>query len=189
MAATRSKTRKNHAAPVPDSADVERAFVASSLNIAMPEKVFREFEYALNAMAMTFQRWMRQSMTQAGHPELSALEILVLRSVSQNGANESIGSVMAHLQLTERHPLDYALKKLDRLGLIARHRHRKEVFVSLTDKGRKACRDHARLQQQCLLAAMPQDRKIANMAITDLTGMLRQLTAIYDHAIALSGAT
>ncbi|MBO1325489.1 winged helix DNA-binding protein [Acetobacter sp. TBRC 12305] len=189
MAETRRKTGKNHAVQLPDGADMERAFVVSSLNIAMPEKVFRDFEYALNSMTMTFQRWMRHGMIQAGHPELSALEILVLRSVNQNGPDESIASVMAHLQLSERHPLDYALKKLDRLGLITRRRQRKEVFVGLTDKGRKACRDHARLQHQCLLAAMPQDRKIANMALTELTGMIRQLAAIYDHAIAVSDAT
>ncbi|MFT8612104.1 MAG: winged helix DNA-binding protein [Gluconobacter oxydans] len=168
---------------MPDVADMERAFIVSSSHLALPgNEDLSEFEFALTVVNHAFHRWMSRGMAAAGLPDLSALDTLILHSVTHRNREKSISDLMFTLNLSERHYLNYALKKLDEHGLIQRRRQGKEVFVSTTQKGREACMEYARLRRICLLEHIPQNREVGDVTIAEVAKALRVLTGFYEQA-------
>jgi predicted MarR family transcription regulator len=161
----------------------ERAFIVSSSHLATPgNEDLSEFEFALTVVNHAFQRWVVRGMAVAGLPDLSPLDALILHSVHHRGRRKSISDLMFTLNLSERHYLNYAMKKLDALGLITRTRAGKEVFVSATEKGRRVCEDYARIRKACLLELVPSDRRAGGTAIAEVAKALRVLTGLYEQA-------
>jgi len=177
------KASPETAPPLPDIAEVERAFIVSSLHLTEPgHEGLSEFEFALTVVNHAFQRWVTRGMAAAGLPELSPLDALILHCIRHRHREKSIADVMFTLNLSERHYLNYAIKKLDGAGLITRRRQGKEVFLGATDKGRDACTEYARLRRFCLLELIPRDRKVAGLEIGDVAKALRVLTGFYEQA-------
>ncbi|MFT8775229.1 MAG: winged helix DNA-binding protein [Gluconacetobacter liquefaciens] len=163
--------------------EATRSYIVSSSHLATPgSEDLSEFEFALTVVNHAFQRWVARGMTAAGLPELSPLDGLILHAVHHREREKSISDLLLTLNLSERHYLNYAMKKLDELGLITRRKQGKEVFVSATEKGRTACAEYARLRRFCLLELIPSDRKVAGVPISDLAKALRVLTGLYEQA-------
>ncbi|WP_246285772.1 MULTISPECIES: winged helix DNA-binding protein [Nguyenibacter] len=184
MTKTKSPRRMtdDHAADSRATA-TERAFIVSSSHLASPgHEDLSEFEFALTVVNHAFQRWVVRGMAAAGLPDLSPLDALVLHSANHRHRQKSISDLMFTLNLSERHSLNYAMKKLDRLGLIARRRDGKEVFVGTTDKGRAVCEEYARIRRICLLELIPPDRSPGGSRIGDVAKALRVLTGFYEQA-------
>ncbi|MBB2190273.1 winged helix DNA-binding protein [Gluconacetobacter azotocaptans] len=176
------KTRKL-TPKAPDVAEMERAFIVSSSHLATPgNEDLSEFEFALTVVNHAFQRWVVRGMAAAGLPALSPLDALILHSINHRNREKSLSDLMFTLNLSERHYLNYAMKKLDDLGLVTRRRHGKEVFVSATEKGRGCCEEYARLRRFCLLELIPPDRMTAGVPIVDVAKALRVLTGFYEQA-------
>ena len=133
-------------------------------------------------MNNAFQRWMTRASAVAGLPELSALDILILHSINHRDREKSIADLMFTLNLSERHYLNYAMKKLDDLGLIARHRRGKEVYLKATLKGREYCTDYARVRSACLLDLLPEDMEHGGVALGEVARAMRVLTGFYEQA-------
>lgn len=167
---------------VPAAGDA-RTFIISSSHLASPgNEDLSEFEFALTVVNHAFQRWVTHCMTAVGLPELSALDSLILHSINHRNREKSISDLMFTLNLSERHYLNYAMKKLEELELITRRRQGKEAFVATTQKGRKICGDYAELRKVCLLDLVPADRSAAGVAIGDIAKALRILTGFYEQA-------
>ncbi|GAA4487855.1 winged helix DNA-binding protein [Gluconacetobacter asukensis] len=162
---------------------MERAFIVSSSHLASPgNEDLSEFEFALTVVNHAFQRWVVRGMAAANLPDLSPLDALILHSVNHRHRQKSISDLMFTLNLSERHYLNYAMKKLDRLGLITRRRDGKEVFVGTTEKGRAVCEDYARIRKVCLLELIPPDRSPGGVKIGEVAKALRVLTGFYEQA-------
>ncbi|AFW02591.1 transcriptional regulator [Gluconobacter oxydans] len=176
-------SRKKDIPPAPDTTAIERAFIVSSSHLATPgNEDLSELEFALTVMNNAFQRWVQRCMAAVGLPELSVLDTLILHSINHRHREKSIPDLMFTLNLTERHPLNYSMKKLDELGLIERRKQGKEVFLHTTERGRQYCQDYARLRRVCLLELAPSDRKVGGVPISDVAKALRVLTGFYEQA-------
>lgn len=169
--------------PCTQSPDNKKPYIVSSSHLASPgyEDV-SAFEFALTVMNNAFQRWMTRASAVAGLPELSALDILVLHSINHRDREKSIADLMFTLNLSERHYLNYAMKKLDDLGLITRHRRGKEVYLKATLKGREYCTDYARVRSACLLDLLPEDMEHGGVALGEVARAMRVLTGFYEQA-------
>ncbi|MBB2196631.1 winged helix DNA-binding protein [Gluconacetobacter dulcium] len=165
------------------AAGTSRPFIVSSSHLATPgNEDLSEFEFALTVVNHAFQRWVTHCMTAVGLPELSALDSLILHSINHRHREKSISDLMFTLNLSERHYLNYAMKKLEELDLITRRRQGKEAFVATTEKGRTICGSYAELRKVCLLDLVPADRKAAAVPIGDIAKALRVLTGFYEQA-------
>ncbi|MCA3247372.1 MAG: winged helix DNA-binding protein, partial [Azospirillum sp.] len=85
------------------------------------------------------------------------------------------------------HLVNYGLKKLKRLGLVAGVKQGKEVHWSATPKGRALCDRYRAIREACLVDAVARLGE-PNEALAQVAGLMRALSGLYDQA-ARSAAT
>jgi predicted MarR family transcription regulator len=140
-----------------------------------------EFEFGLNMAVNAYHRWIVRCMAAAGHGELGPLDVLALHLVNHREREKKLADLCFLLNVEDSHTVNYALKKLVRLGLIAREKRGKEIFYAATDGGRAACARYREIREACLmrsLAAVGHD----NPEIAEAAGLLRALSGLYDQA-------
>lgn len=163
-----------------------RAIVSSAHLVSEEAAPSSEFEYGLIVASNAFARWIQRCMAAAGHPELGPLDVLVLHSVNHRGREKKLADLCFVLNVEDSHTVAYALKKLARLGLVARSKQGKEIFWSTTATGRDACRRYREVREDCLIAALgaftggSSEKLDAQLAET--AELLRALSGLYDQA-------
>lgn len=148
-----------------------------------------EFEYGLIVAHNAFSRWIQRCMAAAGLAELSALEIMVLHSVNHRQREKKLADLCFVLNVEDSHTVNYAIKKLLRLGLIAGVRRGKEMFYSATKDGRQACEAYRKIREDCLVSAFGllarghrDEGESLKGQIGDTADILRALSGLYDQA-------
>ena len=159
----------------------KRDYIVSSAHLADPgAEELSEFEFGLILAHNAFERWIVRCMAAAGYPDLSKIDILVLHSIHHRGRPKRLADLCFVLNIEDSHVVNYALRKLTQLGLIARARPGKEVFYATTPTGDKACTRYRNVRQACLLAVpMP---PVGSTGLGDTAGLLRALSGLYDQA-------
>ncbi|KAA2314740.1 transcriptional regulator [Pseudooceanicola sediminis] len=114
-----------------------------------------EFEYGLIIAYNAFTRWMQRCMTAAGMPELSPLEILVLHNTNSRGRDKRLSDITFLLNIEDSHTVNYALRKLLKLGLLENEKRGKEVFYRPSPTGESLCLAYRKIREQCLLGTLP----------------------------------
>lgn len=166
-------------APPPD----ERRYILSSAHLASAgAEELSEFEYGLIVANNAFSRWIVHCMKAAGVPDLSALDVLILHNLYHRGRPKRLTDLCLVLDIDDTHVVNYALKKLVQLGLVARDKPSKEVFYSVTESGGAACQRYREIRDQCLLASFTQAHKGTADTLSDLARHLRSLSGLYDQA-------
>ena len=79
------------------------------------------------------------------------------------------------------HTVSYALKKLEKLGLIESGRIGKEKSATITDEGRELCERYKQIREQ-LLEQSVKDLGIDQAQFKNLSTLLRTLSGQYDQA-------
>jgi len=138
------------------------------------------FEYGLIVASGAFSRWVVRCMAAAGWPDLGYLDVLTLHSVNHREREKRAADICFVLGIEDTHTITYALKKLIRLGLVARQRRGKEAFYSLTETGQQACATYGEVRQACLLDTLSALGLDAD-ALEDAAGRLRALSGFYDQ--------
>jgi predicted MarR family transcription regulator len=148
-----------------------------------------EFEYGLIVAHNAFSRWIQRGMAAAGQAELSALEILVLHSINHRQREKRLADLCFVLNVEDSHTVNYAIKKLLRLDLIAGTRRGKEIFYSVTETGRQACGAYRKVREDCLVSAFgllakgpAGDGDPLNAQVGETADILRALSGLYDQA-------
>ena len=141
-----------------------------------------EFEYGLIIAGNAFSRWVIRCMAAAGVPELSVTEILVLHSINHRAREKRLADIGFVLNIEDTHIVNYALKKLDRHGLIERTRRGKEVLYSASERGREVIRRYREVRESCLISALDALGTVDNAQIGEAAGLLRALSGLYDQA-------
>ena len=82
--------------------------------------------------------------------------------------------------------MNYALKKLTRLGLVAGDKRGKEIFYATTEEGQAACVKYREVREDCLITAFSafagdKDGEL-NQQIGEAADLLRALSGLYDQA-------
>lgn len=141
-----------------------------------------EFEYGLIVAGNAFNRWVVRCMAAAGIAELSALEVLLVHSVNHRARDKSLADICFVLNIEDTHVVNYALKKLHRLGLVERGKRGKEVTYRTSHKGKEAVARYRQIREDCLIGALQALGTVENRQIGEAAGVLRALSGLYDQA-------
>lgn len=141
-----------------------------------------EFEYGLIVAGNAFNRWVVRCMAAAGIAELSALEVLLVHSVNHRARDKSLADICFVLNIEDTHVVNYALKKLHRLGLVERGKRGKEVTYRTSDKGKEAVARYRQIREDCLIGALQALGTVGNRQIGEAASVLRALSGLYDQA-------
>lgn len=176
MAAQRKKAGKAAAAPRAHRPIVSSAHLASEQLVDLSE-----FEFALMMSANAFNRWIVRCMNATGIADLAALDVMVLHSVNHRDRPKKLADLCLVLNIEDTHTVNYGLKKLQRLGLVAGEKRGKEIHYSATPAGREACLSYRRVREDLLAeAASLIGRKPGELA--RIAETMRALSGLYDQA-------
>lgn len=160
----------------------EKNLIVSSSHLVSNEVAeLSELEFGLNIANNAFQRWMVHCMAATGYPDLSPLDILVLHQVNHRDRSKRIVDLCLVLNVEDTHTVVYALKKLQRLGLVEGVKKGKEKLFSTSEAGRTACETYREIREKCLISAFnivdadKQDLK-------EVANLLRAISGLYDQA-------
>lgn len=163
------------------SVSVRDAIVSSS-HLASSAPELSEVEFGLIIASHAFNRWMVRCMACAGLPELTSLDILVLNHVFHRGRGKKLADICFTLNVEDTHIVNYALKKLDRLGVVKGERASKEVFYSVTPEGAAIIKRYGEIREQCLTAGLDAPGGGGLEFSRQLAHTLRALSGLYDQA-------
>jgi len=147
-----------------------------------------ELEFSLSMVVNAYQRWMVRCAEASARytagterADLNALDVLILHHVNHHDRPKRLVDLTLVLNVDDSHTVNYGLKKLVRLGLIAGERRGKEVFYSTTARGRGLCDQYRVFREQCLIESLTH---LGNpgTAISDAASLLRGLSGVYDQA-------
>ncbi len=144
------------------------------------------FEYGLTMAANAFERWIVRCMAAAGQPELGALDVLVLHCVNHRARDKRLADICFVLNIEDSHTVNYALKKLARLGLVAGDKRGKEIFYATTKEGAALCLKYREVREACLVNSFSAfaggQADDLNDQIGQAADLLRALSGLYDQA-------
>lgn len=172
---TRTDRRKNA------TAEPHRPIVSSAHLAGNKLMELSEFEFALMMASNAFNRWVVRCMNAAGMRDLATLDVLVLHSVNHRDRPKRLADICLVLDIEDTHTVNYAMKKLVRLGLVEGEKRGKEIFYSTTGAGRNLCQDYRKIREELLVNAM----SLIGQPHGDLAraaDLMRALSGIYDQA-------
>ncbi|MCQ4162504.1 winged helix DNA-binding protein [Roseomonas sp. GC11] len=140
-----------------------------------------EVEYGLNLLGAAYHRWMVHCATAAGQPGLSALEVVVVNTIRHRNRPKRQAEIALALAIDDAHLLTYALRKLERLGLIAAGREGKEKVVRMTERGQEFCARYAAIREAMLAGPVAQGGPEA-ARLSEVATLLRSLSGFYEQA-------
>ncbi|GGB36011.1 transcriptional regulator [Roseibium aquae] len=161
---------------------VSAAHLASG---AMP--ALSEIEFAVTMMVNAYHRWMVRCIAASGNAGLGPLDVLVLHSVNHRGRAKTLSDICLVLNIEDTHTVTYALKKLEKAGLIMSGRRGKEKTAAITPQGEAACMEYRRLREALLVEPMKalglDEKELSRLAAT-----LRLVSGNYDQAARAAAA-
>lgn len=156
--------------------------IVSSAHLVSPQSAeLSEFEFGLIVAGNAFHRWIIHCMAAAGLKELTPLDVLVLHHVTHRARNKRLADLCFIMNVEDTHLINYALKKLQGLGVVVSSKNGKEVTYAATDSGRAYVERYREIRETCLINALQADDAL-NADIGQLARLLRVLSGIYDQA-------
>jgi predicted MarR family transcription regulator len=140
-----------------------------------------ELEFGLILAGHAFDRWMVRCMTAAGEPGLAAIDVLVLHSVNHRGRPKRLSDLCSVLGIEDTHVVIYAVKKLERRGLVTSRRAGKEKQIETTGKGVATCLKYREIREALLVESV-KGLGLDEQATSQVAATLRALSGHYDQA-------
>lgn len=156
-----------------------RLVTASHLAVSYPE--LSEFEFGLILAANAFQRWLTRCMSAAGVKDMTTLDVMVLHHVAHRDSEKRLADICFVLNIEDTHVVTYALKKLVTAELVKSEKRGKEVFYSVTKKGKELCSKYKEVRDSCLVSSFNQSDD-ESQHLTDMARWLRNICGRYDQA-------
>ncbi|HEX7838890.1 MAG TPA: winged helix DNA-binding protein [Kofleriaceae bacterium] len=163
--------------------------IVSSAHLAdNPVGGLSELEFALSRLVNAYHRWMVRCIELSirntsgiGRATLGALDVLVLHHVNSKEIAKRLPDIARTLNIDDIHTVNYALKKLVRIGLVKSERHGKEMFYLTTPRGRGLCDQYRDFRERLLIASLT---RLGNpdSAISHAAELLHGLAGIYGQA-------
>ena len=169
-------TRKSTASSPPSTP------IVSSAHLVSPDSAqMSEFEFGLIVAGNAFHRWVVHCMSAAGLKDLTPLDVVVLHHVTHRARDKRLADICFIMNIEDTHLVNYALKKLLGLGVVASSKNGKDVTYAATDKGQQLVQRYREIREACLISALKADESL-NRDIGDLARLLRVLSGMYDQA-------
>ncbi len=140
-----------------------------------------EVEYGLIIAYNAFSRWMTRCMSAAGNTDLTPLEILVLHNANHRGRDKRLTDICFLLNIEDTHTVNYALRKLMKMGFLTSEKRGKEVFYSTSDKGQELCEAYRTIRDRCFLDGLSR-LDMTGEEMRDIAASLRAFSGQYDQA-------
>jgi predicted MarR family transcription regulator len=156
--------------------------IVSSAHLVSPKSAeMSEFEFGLIVAGNAFHRWIVHCMSAAGLKDLMPLDVLVLHHVTHRARNKRLADICFIMNVEDTHLINYSLKKLQNLGVVASSKSGKDVTYASTEAGRQSVEKYRSIRESCLIDALNADDGL-NRDIGELARLLRLLSGIYDQA-------
>lgn len=156
--------------------------IVSSAHLVSPQSAeLSEFEFGLIVAGNAFHRWIIHCMAAAGLKDLMPLDVIVLHHVTHRARDKRLADLCFIMNIEDTHLVNYSLKKLQGLGVVASSKNGKEVTYAATDSGRAYVERYREIRETCLVNALQADDAL-NADIGQLARLLRVLSGIYDQA-------
>ncbi len=156
--------------------------IVSSAHLVSPDSAeMSEFEFGLIVAGNAFHRWIIHCMAAAGLKDLTPLDVLVLHHVTHRARDKRLADICFIMNIEDTHLVNYALKKLQGLGVVMSQKHGKEVTYAATEEGRGYVQRYREICESCLIDALKADDGL-NRDIGELARLLRVLSGMYDQA-------
>lgn len=152
-------------------------------DIGFPE--LSAFEFGLTLSDHAFHRWMVRAIGLTGHPDMSALDVLVMHSTHHRGRPKTLADICLVLNVEDTHMVNYAIKKLRKAGLVVKGRLGKEKTVTTTDAGADVGTRSREIRNALLLEALD-ELDIERDQVSRLSRILRLMAGQYDQAACAS---
>ncbi|NIA68602.1 winged helix DNA-binding protein [Pelagibius litoralis] len=170
----------------PTKTPKRRNIVSSAHLVSERAEELSAFEYGLYIASNAFERWITRCMAAAGLPELSSLDVMVVHTVNHRARDKRLSDICFVLNIEDSHTVNYALKKLTRLGLVAGDKRGKEIFYATTKEGAEVCVKYREVREACLVnsfaAFSGSQEGDLNDQIGQAADLLRALSGLYDQA-------
>ncbi|MVW72604.1 winged helix DNA-binding protein [Bordetella sp. 15P40C-2] len=157
--------------------------IASSAHLAdgsAPD--LSEVEFGLMIASHAFDRWIVRCMAAAGLPDLTPTDVMVFHHVYHRQRAKKLADICFTLNIEDTHIVNYALKKLDRMGMVRGERNGKEVFYSVTPEGAAIIKRYGEIREQCLTTGLTAPNGGELEFSRQLAHTLRALSGLYDQA-------
>lgn len=141
-----------------------------------------EVEFGLMIAGHAFDRWIVRCMAAAGLPDLTRTDVMVFHHVYHRQRQKKLADICFTLNVEDTHIVSYALKKLERLGMVQGERASKEVFYSVTEEGSTVLKRYAEIREQCLTSGLNGPGGGGLEFSRQLAHTLRALSGLYDQA-------
>ena len=140
-----------------------------------------EIEFAMTIMYNAFSKWVVRCCAAAGQADLSIVDVLTLHNIHHRDNEQRRIDISFMLNIEDPHTVNYALKKLIKLGLIEGTKRGKEVFYATTEAGHTLCEEYREIRRQCLLSSLNGLDRDAE-ELSSIAATLRGLSGLYDQA-------
>lgn len=156
--------------------------IVSSRHLAEGEQwEASEVEYGMIIAYNAFSRWMTRCMSAAGNTDLTPLEILVLHNTNHRGRDKRLTDICFLLNIEDTHTVNYALRKLMKMQLLASEKRGKEVFYRTSETGQRLCDNYRKVRERCLLDGLAH-MDMTGAEMREIAASLRALSGQYDQA-------
>jgi predicted MarR family transcription regulator len=139
-----------------------------------------ELEFSLTLAATGYHRWIARCAAAAGIA-LAPLEVLILHTVRHRNRPKRLADIALVLDIEDTHLVTYAVRKLEKAGLVATRRAGKEKLIAATDAGIDFCAAYRAIRETVLAEPVAADGPEA-AALTQAAGLLRRLSGQYNQA-------
>ncbi|WP_454280447.1 winged helix DNA-binding protein [Sphingomonas sp. Marseille-Q8236] len=157
-----------------------RAIVSSAHLADGSAPALSELEFSLTLAAAAYQRWMTRCAAATGL-SLTPIEVLILHTVRHRDRPKRIADIALVLDIEDTHLVTYAVRKLEKAGLIATRREGKEKLLVATEAGREFCAGYRDIRERILSKAVEADGPDA-AALSEAADLLRRLSGQYNQA-------
>ena len=155
--------------------------VSSAHLVSAQSAEMSEFEFGLIVAGNAFHRWIVHCMAAAGLKDLTPLDVVVLHHVSHRARDKRLADICFLMNVEDTHVVNYSLKKLQGLGVVASKKNGKEVTYAATPTGLTHVQRYREIRESCLIDALNVDDGL-NRDIGELARLLRVLSGMYDQA-------
>lgn len=156
--------------------------IVSSAHLAAGDvPALSEFEFGMIMVSHAFNRWTVRCAAAAGAPGLSALENMILHTVYHRARPKRLADIALVLNVEDMHLVTYAVKKLEKAGLVKGERIGKEKAVSVTKKGADTVMRYHQIREALLVQgvkAFGTDPAV----LSRIAAEMRALSGLYDQA-------
>ncbi|MBV2143196.1 winged helix DNA-binding protein [Falsochrobactrum sp. TDYN1] len=140
-----------------------------------------EIEYGLILASHAFSRWMVRCMAAAGVPGLSPVEVLILHSIRHRGREKKLADICLVLDIEDTHIATYAIRKLEKAGLLTTGKAAKEKTVKITAKGAEACTRYGQIRERLLVDSTANARP-SEETLSEVAALLRFMSGAFNQA-------